>query len=464
MGSEPIASRLASFAITTTAPEIAEVVRQRMRLHLLDVLGCGLAAVGMAAGGHAPRTAAEQGGAAEAALIGAAERVPAPLAALANGTRCHALDFDDTHERGICHSSVVVAPAAVAAGQAAAGTGREVLDAYILGSEVALRIAVAAADGLYARGLHPTSVCGVFGATAAAARLLGLAVEETTNALGIAGSFAGGLFEYLSDGSETKPLHAGWAGQAGIHAARLASAGATGPATVIEGRFGLIASHAGGGADVAAIAADLGDRWEVLELSIKPYPACHFAHASTWAAGEIFEANGLRLDDIEEIIVRVPDEGAPLVLEPLESKAEPRTPYDAKFSLPYTVAQRLVHGHLDPASFAEDRIRDPAVLELAAHVRGERLDGPPSSRFAGGARVVTRSGRVLDRFVAHTPGSPGNPLDESFVLSKFRANAELALPSQDAAEIVDLLGDVEELPSLDRVGSLLSAARRREGE
>jgi 2-methylcitrate dehydratase PrpD len=462
MRAEPIAARLASFAITPATHEIADVVRQRMRLHLLDALGCGLAAVAMDAGGHAPRVAAEQGGAAEATLIGVPERVPAPLAALANGTRCHALDFDDTHERGICHSSAVVAPAAIAAGQAADRTGRQVLDAYILGSEVALRIAVVAADDLYARGLHPTSVCGVFGATAAAARLLGLGVDETTNALGIAGSFASGLFEYLSDGSATKPLHAGWAGQAGIHAARLTAAGATGPATVIEGRFGLIASHAGSGADVDSIAAHLGDRWEVLELAIKPFPACHFAHASTWAAGELLDQAGLRLDDVEEIVVRIPDEGAALVLEPLDSKAEPRTPYDAKFSLPYTVAHRLVNGNLDLASFGQDRIRDPAVLELAARVRAEKLDEPPPSRFAGGARVVTKSGQEFDRFLAHTPGSPGNPLDESFVLSKFRANAELALSSDDAADLMALLRGIEELPMLDRVGGLLSVARRHE--
>jgi 2-methylcitrate dehydratase PrpD len=457
----PLAARLAAFAVGPVGAGVPAAVRGRARLHLLDVLGCGLAAVGLDAGSAAAAVATAQGGAAEAAVLGGPGRLPAALAALANGTRCHALDFDDTHERGICHSSAVVAPAALAAGQAAGASGDELLAAYLLGGEVALRIAVVAADGLYARGLHPTSVCGVFGASAAAARLLGLDAEQAANALGIAGSFAGGLFEYLSDGSATKPLHAGWAAHAGIQAARLAAAGATGPATVIEGRFGLLRSHAGDCADVEAMADRLGERWEVLELAIKPYPACHFAHASTWAAAELLEESGVRLAEIEEIAVRVPEEGAALVLEPLAAKHAPRTPYDAKFSLPYTVAFRLVHGHLDLGSFAEDRIRDPAVLALAARVRPEPLAGPAPSRFAGGVRLRTASGAELDRFLAATPGSPGNPLDERDVVAKFRANAALALAGSEVDELEALLGDVERLASLDRLGELLSAARSR---
>lgn len=460
MTPQPIASRLASFTITTAPQEIPDDVRRRGCLHMVDALGCGLAAAGLDVGGAPASVATTQGGTMEADQIGGSERVPAPLAALANGTRCHALDFDDTHELGICHSSTVVGPAAIAAGQAAGSTGAEVLAAYLLGSEVALRIAVVAADGLYARGFHPTSVCGVFGATAAAARLLGLSVEQATNALGIAGSFAGGLFEYLTDGSATKPLHAGWAGQAGIHATRLAAAGATGPATVLEGRFGLIRSHADPSGSADSIAADLGERWEVLNLSIKPFPACHFAHASTWAAGELMDTHRLRVDGIEEIVVRVPDEGAALVLEPLDHKIAPRTGYDAKFSLPYTVAYRLVHGHLDLASFSETAIRDPAVLQLASRVHGERLDGPPPSRFAGGARVVMASGRELNSFLPCTPGSPDNPLDQRWILAKFRDNAELALSFEDAGELMGLLLGIEELSSLTRVGGLLSTAGR----
>jgi 2-methylcitrate dehydratase PrpD len=452
-----IGPRLASFAIESPARAIPPQVRSRAKLHVLDTLGCGIAAVGLRTAGHATALAVAQGGRPEASILGEPDRVPASLAALANGTRCHGLDFDDTHEAGICHVSTVVAPAALAAAEASGSSGGEVLDAYVLGSEVALRIAIALADGLYARGFHPTSVCGAFGATAAASRLLGLEPSEAANALGIVGSFAAGLFEYLSDGSATKPLHAGWAAQAGIQAARLAQAGAAGPATVIEGRFGLAASHTGATIDAAAVVEELGERWEVANVSIKPFPACHFAHSSTWAAAELAGEHGLGPADIEEIVVRVPAEGAALVLSPLADKHEPRTVYDAKFSLPFTVAHHLVHGHLGLAAFSEQAIRDPDVLALARRVRGEPLPDAPS-RFAGGARVVTTAGDELDRLVEHAPGSPRNPLDEDWLLAKFRSNAELALDADAAAKLADALRAIDQAPSLDEAMALVRRA------
>jgi 2-methylcitrate dehydratase PrpD len=455
-----IGPQLASFAIGSPSDAIPNEVRARARLHVLDTIGCGLAAVGLQTAGHATAVAVAEGGRPEGSILGEAGLVPASVAALANGTRCHGLDFDDTHEAGICHVSTVVAPAALAVGEACGSTGSEVLDAYILGSEVALRIAVALVDGLYARGFHPTSVCGAFGAAAAASRLLELDRSDAARALGIVGSFASGLFEYLSDGSATKPLHAGWAAQAGIRAARLAQAGATGPATVIEGRFGLAASHTGSTPDADALLEGLGERWEIANVSIKPFPACHFAHSSTWAAAELAGEHGLGPADIEEIVVRVPAEGAELVLIPLADKHEPRTVYDAKFSLPFTVAHHLIHGHLGLTAFSEQAIRDPDVLALARRVRGGPLPDPPS-RFAGSARVVTTTGDELDRLLAHAPGSPRNPLDEDWLLAKFRANAELALDAAAAAELAEALRALDEAPSLERAMTVARSAATR---
>jgi 2-methylcitrate dehydratase PrpD len=452
-----IGPQLAAFAIGSAAEAIPAEVRSRAKLHVLDTVGCGIAAVGVRTAGHATETAVAQGGRREASILGEVELVPAPVAALANGTRCHGLDFDDTHEAGICHASTVVAPAALAVGEARRSSGAEVLDAYVLGSEVALRIAIAIADGLYARGFHPTSVCGAFGAAATAARLLGLEPSEAANAVGIVGSFASGLFEYLSDGSATKPLHAGWAAQAGIQAARLARAGAAGPATVVEGRFGLAVSHTDATIDAAAVVEGLGERWEVANVSIKPFPACHFAHSSTWAAAELAAEHGLGPADIEEIVVRVPAEGAALVLSPLADKHEPRTVYDARFSLPFTLAHHLVHGHLGLSAFSEHAIGDPDVLALARRVRGEPLPDPPS-RFAGGARVVTTAGDEHDRLIAHAPGSPRNPLDEDWLLAKFRANAELALDAGAASELAEALRELDEAPSLHRAMELVRSA------
>lgn len=459
--SEPTARRLASFAIDAPTAAIPPAVRVRAAQHLLDTIGCGLAAVGRSEGAHATAVATAHGGTPEASLLGVPQRLPAPLAAFANGVRCHALDFDDTHEAGICHSSTVVAPAALAIGEACAANGRAIVDAYVLGTEVALRIAIATADALYARGFHPTPVCGAFGAATAAARLLGLSAQQATDALGIVASFAAGLFEFLADGSATKPLHAGWAAQAGVQAARLAHAGATGPATAIEGRFGLIASHTDTPPAPLEL-ADLGSRWETLNLSIKAFPACHFAHASTWAAAALAEEHDLAPDDIAEIVVRIPAEGEPLVLTPREAKHAPTTPHGAKFSLPFTIGYRLVHGDLPLSAFTTQGIEDETVLALARRVRFEPLTETAPSRFAGGARIVSRTEEAFDRFVPHPPGSPRNSLDEQEILAKYRANAASGLDPARVGELADLLLGLDEAPSPEPVGALLREARTPE--
>ena len=198
----------------------------------------------------------------------------------------------------------------------------------------------------------------------------------------------------------------------------------------------------------------LGDLWETTQTSIKPFPACHFVHSSTWAAGELATEARLTADEIAEIFVRIPAEGVPVVLTPPADKAIPRTPYDAKFSLPYTLAHRLVHGELGLSSFSPERIRDPQVLELAARVRFEPLADPSPSRFAGGTRFVTRSGDQLDRLLAHVPGSPENPLDDAWVISKFRANAQLGLAGDRVDELADQLGSLDQAKSLERTMAL----------
>jgi 2-methylcitrate dehydratase PrpD len=412
---------------------------------MLDAIGTALAAAGTGAGDHARSVAVAQGGAPEATVIGVSERLPAALAALSNGTLAHALDFDDTHEESIAHVSAVVAPAVLAAGEASGASGASVLCGYVAGVETIARLGVAS-PALYARGFHPTSVLGVFGATVASARACGLDAAMTAHALGIAGSFASGLFAYLDDGAATKPLHAGWAAQAGVQACALARAGATGPARVIEGRFGLFFAYAGDDSAAAtrtgarpadalpARLADLGSVWETERVSLKAYPACHFAHAPVHQATSF----GVAPEDIASIEVAVPDEGVPLVLDPIADKQHPRTPYDAKFSAPWCIATRLLTGRLDVRSFDADGIADPAVLALAAKVTAISWgDDPPPSRFAGRTTLTTTSGDVLTAGPAGPPGTPASPLSHDDVLKKFHTNASLLVDEPAATRLAD---------------------------
>jgi len=446
------AQRFAAWSGELTLGAIPASVVQAAKLHFLDALGCGLAAhaLGIATAGR--ETMLENGGKPQAAVIGSRERLPAPQAAFANGMLCHGLDFDDTHTDAVCHVSTVMAPAALAAAQAHDGDGATLLVALIAGNETITRIGMAAPAVFHRRGFHPTSVCGVFGAAIAAARLQGLAPRETVQALGIAGSLASGIFEYLADGSDTKPVHAGAAAQAGLLAASLAARGATGPASVFEGRFGVFAAFA----DIHAIdlepqLADLGTRWETPRIAFKPYPACHYIHAPLDALLEA--TRGVRPERIADIELRVPEAAVSLVLEPAAAKARPRTAYEAKFSLPFSVGAMLVHGRLDLESYRDEVIADERVLAVANKVRYEVVDFPTFPKaFPGAARVRLDDGQVLEAELAHQRGGPENPLRDADVLAKFRANARLAIGEDDVARLERQILTLETQPDVRGIG------------
>jgi 2-methylcitrate dehydratase PrpD len=452
------AARLARWGVGLELGDVPGDVAEAAGHHILDTLGCGLAALGMGEGLAGARVAAGNGGRPEATALGTGERVPAAAAALANGMLCHALDFDDTHEGSVSHISTVVVPAAIAVAERTGASGVELLAAVLAGNEAVARIGMAAPGAFHARGFHPTSVCGVFGATLAAARLMGLDEERATRALGLAGSLASGVFEYLSDGSPTKPLHAGWAAQAGVQAAALAEAGAGGPATILEGRFGLYATHAQGSADIGAQLADLGERWETPRIAFKVYPACHFSHAAVDAV--VQAAGDAPVDAIEEIVVRIPPGGVPIVLEPAEAKRTPVTAYDAKFSLPWCVAARLVDGRLEARSFDDDHVGDPDVLGLAARVRHEPWpDAEPPSPFAGAAAVRRRDGTVSEAVVGAPRGTPENPLTAAEVLEKYTANARLALDAGAADRLAEAVLGLRDRPDVREPLGALAGAR-----
>jgi 2-methylcitrate dehydratase PrpD len=281
--------------------------------------------------------------------------------------------------------------------------------------------------------------------------------DGTARALGLAGSMASGIFEYLADGSPTKPFHAGWAAQAGVQAAALALAGARGPATVLEGRYGLYNTHVDVEYDIAAELADIGSRWEAPLVAIKPYPACHWIHAAVDAAAQA--AGGAAPQDIEEIVVRIPEVGVPIVLEPLMQKRTPVTEYDAKFSLPWCVAARIVHGRLDVRSFLGD-IAEPAVLALAAKVRHEPWEGSFASVFAGAARVRTAGGAESEVVNDAPRGAPGKPLSREDLLDKFTSNATLSLPAEAAGRLAAAVDAIEAAPDVSAITAELRGAAR----
>jgi 2-methylcitrate dehydratase PrpD len=455
------AQRIAAFGTGLAFEDIPAEVVEAAKLHLLDTLGCGLAASGLGIAGEGRRALDEIGGEPQATVIGLDGRLPAASAAFANAMLCHGLDFDDTHSDSVCHVSAVVCPAALAAGEAAGAGGRDVLAAIVAGNEVVTRVGMAASGAFHKRGFHPTAVCGIFGGAVAAARLAGYDAAQIVSALGIAGSFAGGLFVYLEDGTATKPMHPAWAAHGALLAARLASLGAEGPPSVLEGRFGLYHAFLGadeGGVDIAGQLDDLGARWETPRIAYKPYPACHFIHGSLGATATL--AGDLDPEEIDDVVVVVPEAGVSLVLEPEAQKKAPRSEYEAKFSLQYSTAVMLVHGQVGVRSYMDDAIADSRVRELAAKVRYEtkQFSSYPGA-FPGGIRVRTTDGRVLEAEFPYQRGAPENPMPAEEVRAKFRENAGLSLSSAAIDALEEGVLGLEEHDDIRAVLSILAGER-----
>ena len=336
---------------------------------------------------------AELGGEPQSSVIGLDGALPAPNAAFANGMLCHGLDFDDTHADSVSHVSVVVCPAALADRGGAGRVRRGAADRDRRRQRDRHARRRGGVGLFHARGFHPTAICGIFGGTAASARLIGADAAATASALGIAGSFAGGLFAYLDDATATKPFHPAWAAHGSVLAARLASLGGEGPPGVLEGRFGLY--HAFVGAEQGEIPideqlADLGSRWETPRIAYKPYPACHFIHGSLGATAGLRPARPGRDRGRPGRRFRTP--GSSLVLEPAERKIAPRTVYEAKFSLQYSTAAMLVHGAAGLPAYSDEAIADQRVLDLARRVRYETKEYdtyPAAFPAACGSRCAT---------------------------------------------------------------------------
>jgi 2-methylcitrate dehydratase PrpD len=451
-----VAGRLAEFTASLEFSDLPPAVVASACLRTLDTIGIALAA---STGETAPAILGALdgwGAAGECTVIGAKRTAAAPLAILANGTLAHSLDFDDTHAASITHASAVVVPVALAVAEAEGADGHTLIAAMVAGYETITRLGMAASGAFHARGWHATGVCGPFAAALVAGRIERLDPARLTAALGIAGSFASGVLEYLADGSWVKRVHAGWAGHAGAIAAALARGGFTGPESVLEGRFGLYRTFLDAEPDMAPFAT-LGRQWETPGIGFKPYPCCHYNHAYLDCVLELRQAHALVPDDVESVECRVPAGQVPIVCEPRPGKVRPRSTYDARFSLPYSVASALLDGHVGLDTYTIDRLEDPRRLALAARV--SHVVDPGSTfphGFPGWIRVRLRDGRMLEARTPDGRGSLARPLPPEAIVEKFRDNAGRALPAARVREIesvvlgLDAAADTHALTSLLR--------------
>jgi 2-methylcitrate dehydratase PrpD len=358
-------------------------------------------------------------------VVGHRRTLTASGAAFVNGTAAHGEDFDDTFEGGPVHAGAVIVPAVLAACERHNPDGRMALMGIAVGTEVLCRLSLVVPKAVHKAGFHPTAIFGAMGAAAGVGAALGLDAKEIVNALGIAGSMAGGIIEYLAEGAWTKRMHAGWAAQSGIRAALLARQGFVGPRTVLEGVHGLFRgfAHTTEG-DYDALTGDFGMRWVTDTLAFKLYPCGTMAQPYIDCARRL-AARGIKPEDVEAILCEVAEGTVHRLWEPLSDKQRPRNGYAAKFAVPYLLAIGFVHGGVGLGAFTEAAINDARVLALASTVKFViDPDNPYPNNYTGHVRATLKDGRVVEERQPHLRGGAHEPLTRQDVTDKFALNTE----------------------------------------
>ncbi len=447
-----IAATLASFATNVQFEQVPGNVAERAKLHILDCLGIGLASSGFEFGQRTINAVSGLAGPGDYPVIGTFIRLPIRDAVLVNGTLIHGLDFDDTHSGGVIHASASALPTVMALGQRERVGGADLLMAYLIGIEASSRIAMAANGGFHRVGFHPTGLVGAFGATLAAARLAGLTSAQMEHAQGVTLSMAAGSLEFLQDGAWTKRMHPGFAGSNAILACALARTGFVGPKKAYEGRYGLFASHlpAGQVPDLAICTQGLGSTWEMLNVALKPYAACHFNHAFADAALAIRNKHRFEPKDIESIKALIGDGPDKVVCEPEANKRKPQNSYDAQFSTHYTIATALVRGRYTLAELEDDALNDPSTAALMQKTTYAIDPDSAYPRYYSGEVIVKlKDGRELRHRESQNRGSDARPLSAEEVIAKYRGNAERVISASRAQRIVDAVLSLDRAQNLD---------------
>lgn len=443
---------------------IPQEVRERARHLMLDAFGIAFASTRF---DFSRRTldgllALTEGSAGNVPVVGMDTSLPTRDAAIMNGLLIHGLDYDDTHPNGIIHATASAVTAVTALGYTQKASGQDLLTAYVLGIEVATRLGVAARGEFHQVGFHPTGLIGAFGCTAAAGWLLGLTEEQLTHAQGITLSFAAGSMEFLQDGAWTKRIHPGWAAQCAITAATLAKKGFIGPRETYEGRFGLFASHLGQEFELNGLQEDIntiGQTWELMNVAVKPIPACHFTHASADAAAILHK--DLALEQIARIVAKVPAGVMKTVCEPVENKKRPANAYEAQFSIPYSVATGLRYGRFGLDALDEAAYTDAATLAIAEKV--ESVADPEADfpkYYSGEVIVELKDGRTLSHREHINRGADTRPITNEEIVSKFRENAGTVLKAEAIDRIQSLIQNIEKYDARDLLDGMSKGEKK----
>lgn len=454
-----LVQEVARFAATLDASRLDDAVVKAVKTNILDTLSCALAGSSAKAITEVSGLVQEWAGTGQADMFVFGGKYPAHHAAWVNGGMSHARDYDDTHDAAILHAGVTAVPAAIAAGQLRGRlSGADLVAAVAAGLEVTCRLGVAIQVDIIESGFIYTSLLGYFGATAAAGRALGLTPEEMVNAFGIVYSSVAGNHQVTRDASLMKRLQPGLAAQAAVVAVQLAKRGIRGAQNVFEGADGFFRVYMRNRVDASVVRKDLGTRFELLNLSYKPYPCCRDTHAAVDAILQLRAQTGRPASDIESIRVGVTAPGYQMVCVPEQVRLAPRTIVEAQFSIPYTAAAAWVDGGLGIGHFSDEGLKRQDILDLALRVQPyvhEEIERD-WSRFVTPAAVSVRfrDGQTVESRIDYPKGHPKNMMTEAEFAAKTRDCATFAarpLPAGTAAKLTATVGKLESVADISEL-------------
>jgi 2-methylcitrate dehydratase PrpD len=442
---------LSDWSLGLAYDDLPEDVVRNTRLRILDVTGLALAGSDTEFGQSVRQSVLDLSSTGPCHIWGTGDATTVTGAAFANGALSQALEFDDTHNRSIVHMSGPSVAAALALAERDGFTGKQVITAIAIGNEISCRLGSVAPQQFHRRGFHPTGLFASFGSAWLAGYLLGLSKQQQVNAAGIAGSFAAGLLQCWVDGTQSKFLHPGWAAQSGITAATLGKNNTTGPLEVIEGRFGLLASHLQDETielDYEMLVKDLGSHWESENASFKPFPVAHVIHPYIDALLRLKTQHTLKAENIKRIVCPVPEYQVGIVCEPAHEKHRPNSDSHGRVSLQFTLAEAMVKGVINKDSYSAQALADEEILTLAKKVEYVVDDSfPGPEQFKGEVTIELESGERYTEIEDYNRGSRQNPMTEEEITEKFTTNSAELLSSIQQQSLKEKILSLESMTS-----------------
>jgi 2-methylcitrate dehydratase PrpD len=461
---EDIALILAKHVSSTEYRDIPVETVKVTKQFILDTLGVTIAGGTL---GDGPRQILDLlrdwGGKPESTILGFGDKVPSPMATFANGAMAHALDYDDCLDTGFVHPGVTVIPPVLAiAERLGKVSGKELITAVALGYDIICRLAHSVALGpvKWQPTWMPTCLLGVFSSAAACGKLLKLDDEGIADAFGIALNQAGGTFEMaFSPTANVRAIYAGFPAETGLRAALLAQKGITAAKTSLEGRTGLYKMYFNGQYDPNEALDRLGKRYEINEVSIKPWPSCRASHTYIEAGLELTHRHNIKPEEISQVILHVA-EFSQTLCQPLPERRRPRTSTAAKFSIPFAIAAAIVYHEVKLRHFTPEGLKDERILEVAQKIsskfdtRCSKATGEPPALI----ELKTRSGKVLIKEITEPYGSPQRPMSLEQIIIKFQdciAYAPVSTIKNNVNNIIDIVSGLEDLDDISELTGLL---------